>query len=138
MQCVSARNEKKAAGGLFAWAIDTLHVMNHNGISAHIIGSVLTDIISDDEFRTGSQARSLELINGRLSDHYRQCGIADRVVISLKVLNAEKTTHQHPEEASARERPAPGRCQHPEEASTRKRPAPGRGQRPESSQAHRE
>ena len=81
-----------AAGGLFAWALDTLHVMDYNGISAHIIGSVLTDIIRDDEFRTGLQARSLELINERLSDYYRQYGIADRVVISMKVLNVESMT----------------------------------------------
>ena len=78
-----------SSGGPFAWALDTLHLLDYHGVSSHIIASVFTDIVKDDEFATGRQAASLQLLNEKLLAYYRLYKIHDRVFINLKIMNAE-------------------------------------------------
>ena len=71
------------------WALDTLHVMDYNGVSCNVLGSVCCDIIRDNEFATTS-ADSLARLNADLAQYYEQTGIGDRLELTMPMLHCEK------------------------------------------------
>ena len=46
------------------WALDTLHVLDYNGVTCHAIANVLLGIIKDNEFGLPRQADTLERLLG--------------------------------------------------------------------------
>ena len=79
--------------GPFGWALDTLHMIDYHGVCSHAVASVLCDIVRDDELGLGLQDATLAHLNGRLLAYYREFGISDRLVLTMKALTAESLSN---------------------------------------------
>ena len=58
--------------------LDLLHVIDHRGIAAELIGNVFWTAISNKELAPTYQA-SLDIINAEISDFYSRCAVQHRL-----------------------------------------------------------
>ena len=65
---------------LHCWALDTLHVIDYNGIASHAISNSLVSIIRNNELPgCDTQAASLSFLNQSLALYYKSNLTTDRI-----------------------------------------------------------